>query len=718
MSQHRFLCIFLVAGLAGCGEGPASSAENTTPSAAGDGSMAVNRAPGKRVRPPRVLSGPRALGAPHTGFIDQVVLSAEGSSALTRDSQGGVRFWATLDGSSQPLPAPLGGAIAMSLARRKNDRWTAALIDTAGAAHFYRIGADGSFAELSATRPSGSLGRPRGGIAKLTQVVMLRGGKHAVALREDRSIELYDVDTATSLARALKRRFRPTQLRIDQTGSAGIAIEVLPGSKETKMALYHLSIDAGAATISIGKRLYSATESVAVTPNHASLSRDGDRFAYLVFDAPKSVWRIVLVDLPAGNARKIDLTIASHMNPSLGFIDRNKLLVNTQPNGQTWEIDTSNSDEVIPRAAPATHLSGVPAHGFGANLHVVGLGTWLYVRDLKKNRAVYLGYDAFEPSWAALSPSGKHVAWATNRGQVYVESVDDDDDAATRIDSDPMTPVWRLAFAGDDRLITANTVGGLTMLDWRNKEVVDEADSGGSIQVVGLSAQGDVLQVIRQSGQTWLFDVSARGLAGPFVIDDGSSRSGLLAGGKDLLWTLDVNNVYRTYTRKDIARGISRKEMLDRGKKIVALHVVMAVDGNGVLYVLEPKGTRTKLSLYRHDSPKKAITTVQIPSSSVFSVVPSPDAARIAVLRDSGILSVFDAKSGKQLWSFSFVQSTSILSWSADGKRIASAGLSGAAVLDAETGTSLRTTCAPWFSIRETAPPATFSNQNAQLCAR
>jgi WD40 repeat protein len=446
------------------------------------------------------------------------------------------------------------------------------------------------------------------------------------------------------------------------------------------------------------------------------MSRDGATFAYLVFDTKTSQWRATVVDLKTSTSRVIDRPIANHLNPTLGFVDSHRLLLNTQPNGQTWQIDTARSDAITALGAPATHMGGIPAVAYGGNLHVVGLGTWLYVRNTKTDDAVYLGYDAFDPSWVALSETGKFVAWATNRGTVYVESLSNPQGKSVRIEGDAMAPVWRLGFAGDDRLITADSVGGIQMYDWRKGSVLDSADSGGPIQHLEVSVDGTLLRVVRQMGETWLFDIDSDKLEGPHVVDDASNRSGFLAAeGDRILWTLDSANKYRTYTRAEARGSLSREDMLTRGT-VNKTTPPMAIGYDEMFYTFVSKGTRSELT--RNAINEAAVTTFTIPSASVFSVLPSPDGSKVAVMRDTGILVMYDTATAKQLWSFSFLQNTSILAWSADSSRIASASFSGAAALSAQTGKSLRTTCAPWFSVRRTAPPNSFSSQNAQLCAR
>ena len=63
--------------------------------------------------------GPRTRGVPHSNNIDLVALSRDGELALSRDSLGGIRFWPSLDGKSEPMLMPIRGARSMSLASQK-----------------------------------------------------------------------------------------------------------------------------------------------------------------------------------------------------------------------------------------------------------------------------------------------------------------------------------------------------------------------------------------------------------------------------------------------------------------------------------------------------------------------------------------------------------------------------------------------------------------------
>jgi WD40 repeat protein len=88
------------------------------------------------------------------------------------------------------------------------------------------------------------------------------------------------------------------------------------------------------------------------------------------------------------------------------------------------------------------------------------------------------------------------------------------------------------------------------------------------------------------------------------------------------------------------------------------------------------------------------LLTYQGHSAAVVGVAWSPDGKRIASCSDDGTVQVWNAATGKRIWTFTFPGAREnyvfAVAWSPDGKRIAAGGQTGVvAVLDEATGHSL-----------------------------
>ncbi len=679
----------------GCGGSGAGGADHA---------RGMARPTAARQRPPRKLTGPRARGVPHTGSIDLIALTADGKAALSRDINGGVRFWAALDGSAQPIPVPLRGAVALSLAQRGREA-VAAAVDTAGGTHFYRIAADGAFAETAALPPA----------HKVRSITVLEGGIMALALRDDRSIELVSTDSAQVVGSATKRQFTPTQVLLSADGTRGVAVEIRPGTteEETELAAYRIGIDAAAVKITIeNAAAYTSKGRISMFPTHLALSPDGERLAFFRSDPTTAMWTVATVELATGKERTSSLAAAVSEPVMTGWIASDTLSIDTVQNPRSWWMI---GDRTVARPAPSGSIAAMGAPiAYARSTKVMGLGTWMYVQRGRQTR--YLGFDSFEPSATAVTPDGRWVAWATNRGQVYIEPVGDERADVVLLETDPLNPVWRQAFVTKDLLITSDQSGGLELVDWRSGKVLDRTDAGGILNTIEVHPSRPIIAVTKSTGQTWVYEIAVeRGrFSSPMIADDMSYRAGFYRdGAPDLLWTLDGGGLRRSYRLDELRRGISREE-IDKRKELIE-GATMAIDPDQRIYRFRYEGTHPILTIH----PKQgAPIEVALAGGSIYVVAPSPDATLVAVVVDTGALLVFEAATAKRLWTFPLGQPTTTLAWANDSKTLAIAGLTGGAVVSGLDGTPLRLTCAPWFMVRETAPPPSFASTSTNICSR
>ncbi len=114
------------------------------PIAAGGGPTVATKVIAPEPPPPEPAAsvGGRRRGVPHAAQIVAVVASAKGDRVLSRDALGGVRVWATLDGTIEPQALPVRAPEAMAIAARA-DGSIAALIDATGTLLLYRVDGEG-----------------------------------------------------------------------------------------------------------------------------------------------------------------------------------------------------------------------------------------------------------------------------------------------------------------------------------------------------------------------------------------------------------------------------------------------------------------------------------------------------------------------------------------------------------------------------------------------
>ena len=696
---------------AGCGAEPR---RGTT--AAGD---AAPEAPaGGEAGPPP--SGAPGTGVPHATFIQGIELAPDGSAALTRDAGGGWRLWTALDGSAQPQLVPARGARQGSLARAASGELTAALVDSAGGLHLFRTEA-GRPVRIPLEPPA----------VPVHQVRALPGGGHVLALRGDHVIELYAA-TGERLAALEERGFRPASLLVGAAPDRFVALTVEPGSREHEVGVHRIELT-GATPAGAAPQLRRAgaplelTAPAALGPGQVSLAPDGRRLAFLAVE-PSSTWRVQIVELdPAGGrrpaSRTVELPFQAAEQVTAGFLDDDTLLAASSPVQTAWRVELSRGDELYPHQAPVSQFGGAMPSEVAGGVRLAGVGTWLYV-DRAGHEPIYLGYDRFEALSGAISPDRRRVAWAAGGRGVYVRALDGGRGAHLPA-AEAAAPVHRALFVDPEHLLVVDSAGGMRIVDWQTGAEQVALDAGGPVLDVEVDSDRRLLRVVRQHGQTWVYRLPAGGAPdGPFIVGDGSNRSGFLAaqpgsgrrsGAGPVLWTLDTQGRYRTYQLAELVAGLSRRSMLERGDTLQPPHPI-AVDRHGGFYSFHAAGGGTALRRHAGRLAGEPIAEHPLPPGTSATVVPAPDGVHAALLRSDSTLSMV-ARDAEPVWSRSFVLRLHGASFSADGSLIAVAGHLGSAVLDTATGAPVDVTCGPWFGVRRTAPVDAFAPlQQGNLC--
>lgn len=661
--------------------------------------------------------GHRKPGIPHLTAIERVVLSPEGDSAITRDSAGHLRFWASLDGEAEPQPIPLNGASHFALARNPRTRtWTLALVDTAGAAHLLKVHRNLTVERIYDLPPK----------LNVVDVEVLPGGERVALLRSDRVIELRDLD-GKLLASHDRRGFRPARLRLANRNTL-IALELEPGTSESTVAVHRLRIrdKAGAVKLVEDGDAEVTVKSFAVGAHQSGASPSAKLFAFVALDK-QSNWEAVIVDLDAGSHRAESMkSIPRHQTPALGFVSENQLVARGGANGATWMFDLANEAQRPLSVRPDTQANAPRA--FAANLLVAGLGNWLYVYRVDTRRSLYLGYEAFSPMGAAVSPDGRAFAWGSG-ADLFVTAPSGERLAHRELLRGQS--VRHIAFVDDSRILIAYYTAAIELYDWKTGKIVDAVDDGGSFTAGGYDAGREMFWAIPQRGQVWITRVSSKGLEGPYVVADGAYNAGFLDG-DNLLWTVDSGNRLRFYTEGELKAGVSSDAIASRGVTLPVRPVAIGRDGRIYATVYsagrnsltvyaapdmpEPAPVGSKPNLNRIDLSKKQLAQVPTISGVNMSAV-APAGDRVAVVSNN-VVFVRDADL-KVVWSYPFPNGVRSLTWNAGGTHLSVATQEAAVVFAADDGKPVTTDCGPMFTARATPPANLFPpNVHASVCER
>ena len=677
---------------------------------------------------PRLGRAWQRAGAGHTSNIDMVAISSDGQAVLTRDQIGGMRLWPVLDGSTEPVVIPVQGPQQFSVARRSESQGAEAggfvvgAVDSAGGAKVFAVSRDGEVTERGSLAP----------FQPLFEIHALPGGRRLLALYRDHSIGLID-DSAQEITRFEERRFRPTSLRLSADAQTFVAvisstdtadtIEIQPmvirrlteRAKEAakEAATEGATIERNGASRRITSANPPASTTVALAPN-------GTRVA--VVDKPAgNSWELAVADLSKAKAEaRIQVTMPSHIIPNIGFVSGEQLLVSANDGSLSWLIDLSDESQHARTSAPQDFINQGRAQALASGVQVVGHGTWLFVHDVLARSHRYLGYRSFQTQSVAVSPSGEWVAWAYTVGPVFVESLGKgpaESKQQYKLPSEPNFGTVKVRFFDDDHLITIDGAGGIYLYRWRDAELVDQAGIHGAIRALHLQPEAGAMLIERHNNDARLFEVNADGFTGPYIVADQAFRAGLLEKGtpsdpQAIMWTLDSGNKLRHYSLEELRGDPSQEAIMAKGDPIAPGKVApLAIDRFGRHYGVRWNGSTMELFV---DDGRHLQTKVSA-AGDISAIVPSPSGKRFVAIHQRGqstSLSMHDAKTLDERWSFATGVFNNEVVWSPDGRYVAVAANTGAVVLSAKTGKPVQRRCGIEFAALGAPPSTAFNSLN------
>lgn len=650
----------------------------------------------------------RRAGAGHTSNIDLVVLSSDAKAAVTRDQIGGTRLWPALDGSVEPLVIPVQGPQQVSVETRPKGGFTVAAVDSAGGGKIFGVEPGGKVTELGSLAP----------FQPLFGIYALPGGERLLALFRDHSIRLVD-RSGTELASLEERRFRPTSLRLSADGKSFAAIVSVSGTSN-KAEIQRLRLVEAEGKKPVIERVGSprvVEAANALSDTTAVMAPDGKRFA--VVDKPTgAAWELLVVDLDKDGAdTRLQVPMPSHLIPNIGFVSTHQLLVSAHDGSLSWLVDLDDGTQHPRASAPMDFVSQGRAQALAHGVQAAGHGTWLFVHDVVSRSHRYLGYKSFQTQSVAISPSGKWVVWAYMSGPVFVEPLKDGVGERVELPSDPSFGTTKVRFFDDEHVILIDGAGGVRLYHWRDAKLVDETGIQGAIRAMHFEPERGVMLIERHNNDAHLFEVSAKGFRGPYIVADQSFRAGLLAKGAEapkdaIMWTLDSGNKLRHYTLEELRKDPSQDTVMAKGEPIPPGKVApLAIDRFGRHYGVRWNGSTMELFV---DFGRHLKTQVSA-TGDISTIVPSPSGDRFVSIHQRGqstSLALHDSETLEEHWSFSTGVFNNEVVWSPDGRYVAVAASTGAVVLDAETGKPVQRRCGVEFEAVAAAPATAFNSLN------
>ncbi|NVB39378.1 hypothetical protein G6O69_16165 [Pseudenhygromyxa sp. WMMC2535] len=659
-------------------------------------------------------------GTPHFAEIAMVRLDPSGQGALTCDAKGGVRLWAALDGSREPMRVPIRDPRSMSLARGPNaGSWVLALVDAAGGARVVDVDADGGMrarASLPPTQP-------------LTNLLVLPGGERLLGVGADHVLRLFDLD-GRELARLDQPSLRPAELRVvagPEPGSeAGGESESGSGSGARVIALTAaefdeqrerfvvevLPLELGPESIALGVGREKLLFDMAPTRDNPSLTADGRGLVFVEGrQAKDGAWVVSEVDLETGRRRSVDSRLVSPAQPRVMALPGDRALLD-DGTGVGRIVDFAGGRVLLEPLRSNPNLSPLVADAVGST-RIVSMSNWLVVHELEADESLYLGYGQATFNGAGLSPDGRRVAWTTG-DRVLVDDLEGAGELFEVPDVELFNAIF-VDFIDDETLLFVDWGGAVKLLRWASGEVLDAVDLGTNVvsAEMVMGPEGGVLLV--RSGM-WtnpvLIEVHAQSFGRRFLVEDRDSMAGVLAPrGQPLerwgVWTYTrASWGLHSFDLEHLRAGVDALAggEVERAMVDVSRIGMMAVDASGRLLWGSSSGGEATLEIIDGEEDR----ALSLGTGSVIKLSPDPRGERVAVVlqRSSGaVLSVYDLGKDELRWARPVPATVTSIAWSDEGGRVAvSTAFGGGMVLSVDTGEIVEARCGQRFEARRTAP--------------
>lgn len=661
----------------------------------------------------------RRAGFPHNTNIDAVVVSQDGSCALTRDQGGSLRFWPSLDGGIEPIYIP-GRAQSMAVGRQgKTDKWTIVLVDGTGGVEAMSV--DTSQAN-DPSKHDEDLINPLFRIEPVDPIldaVVVPNQERVLLLGRDHVLRLVGV-YGGEVARFEKRDFRPNRLQRTADGTTfAISIRSRLGGV-VKVRLHEVSLGEAGIEI-VGDPFEFEVKGVASEATLA-ISPNGERIAFLERDDKNGWWEVEEVELGTKKRNRVALEAASSGRfPMLGYADDEQLIYTDGDFGKSLLVHPGRK-KVFPRLAPQNIGAPAAPVAHARDLRVIGQGPWLIVDHPLSRSSGYLGYLQFQPQSVALSPDGTQVAWGLP-ATIEIEQADGTPGVTIHRNEGGFSS--QLVFLDDRHVASVSSSGGLYVYDIHDGSLKAENTLGTGVREFRVDHENGLLLAMRYSGDIAVFEYEAgdggKGLIGPYLIEDMGYQAGFGSGDEPSIWTSEGSGKLRTYTlaelRSDLDRETQRKKGDEAYKPLNGS--LLNRDGKGRMYM--QTSTMNVTELARTDAKGTKEASYSLGSRSVMRVVPTDSQVFVLVTDSSGASALLslDADSMELQWSYAIPVNSGMLQFDHAGGTVAISETSGGLLLNAATGERIRGRCGGEFRLFKATPTITVAFNNAEgICAR
>ena len=662
-----WLCLVLAA----CGVEPAS-APSPTP----------RLSPATTAVPPRPPSPP--LTAAHGSDIVALGVTADGRAVASVDRLGGIRLWAVLDGTREPVVIQGTAARSITLAR-DGDGFAIATLDAAGGVHLIRTSAAGAVRG----RLTVAGDQPATEIASTAEGVLV--------LRADQVIELVDASGA------VRSRLAPRP---------GSRIESLVARAGRVLALIQEDRHLHGRWIAIdhGARWGADTPRFPFPIGHAALSPSGQ---LLAVSRPRNL-HPALIDLAKGTARKVPLCVprAWPHEDGEGFDEQQLLRGDNAPLPLGFLSDTlvacsvmtalvwwGTDGEQQPSSAGSFAVASLPLAVTDRAL-VLGTGPNLGFVSPAVNR--FLGYGVHDLGGLRVSAAGL-LAGAPDQQSLLLDASLRE---RARFEPSRGRADWLDVVALDERYAIASVMRrSADRRDSSIQLVVFDSLARAVHQLLPYSAHdrevayepatrllatsdGGMAMLLRYDPASHTFGEPIRVgnaiLPGKLVLLDPRQSGGVVA----LEIDQSADGVYVGELRDaDLARG----QTVQPGAMYHVPGEVRATDRAGRIYV-HRTADRDDVAVFARDR-----QVARLPGVAELSLRPSPDGARIAAFHSPRLVMLTAA--GAVRWDIAQWSGAEV-GWTAAGELVVQFP-SGLARIDVETGAIAERRCGWGFGLSE-----------------
>lgn len=595
---------------------------------------------------------------PHSGAIERIAVTDDGTVAYTLDTFGQGRLWLALDGTREPIVARGGRATRVALGRT-DDGLVAALVDEAGGLELVRFDRDG--------RTRGHIGlAPEPGFLDIGAA-----GGGILARRRDEVLVWYDA--------AGKKR---GQIAADAGERiAGIAtrhgrvIAALVSGQSKSIALRWVVLDGSKLAWGERQKLRGDMEAP------IALSPDGTKVAGI----DGKTKRFEIVSLATGDgmyAMSADSAAISD-SPAMGFLDDNTAVFSDARGTVWWALALKDPWATSRRGAPSE--SSDIAVGDRVMLDSSSTSLTLTTEVSLK----YLGYRDVGPSILWPTPEGI----ATQRG---TKSVWLDRDLRERVTH--VAPMAQVSAIAGDQHVVVSEAGRIYVLDTTTQEE-KQLGTYQEAAAVSYDAASRVIVVTTQRRverfQLDLAPFAVRPLL-PFGVEKSFGQVTVM----DPATTGGIVAVVSTHVTDGVRLDWFRempgaREVTNVGTATVTVESMpIGADRKGVVYFVER--AEAMLVMHQLDQPRRV---VPLAITDIATGAPHPDGT-LVILATASELVALDTQTGEQRWKL-LVPGIDTLKFSTDGHTLFASAQGGLVSIEPRNGTRIATACGWNFGLHD-----------------